>query len=357
MTMNRAGRERIRACLTAALLVPCIAGCHGSSAAAPRQVPPPAIDAVRGVHDPALIKANGVFWLYSTGKGIPIRRSTDLIHWDTAGRVFATAVPPSAAAAVPGVEFPWAPDISLANGRYRLYYSLSTFGSQRSAIGLATNVTLDPADPRYQWADEGVVLQSSPGVSTFNAIDPNVAVDERGNPWLAWGSFWGGLKLRRLDAATGKLSTIDTTIYSLAARAGTDVTTGPNDAQAVEASFIVRHGTFFYLFASYDLCCRGSSSTYNVRVGRAAAITGPYADMSGVAMTAGGGTIVLQGLGRVRGPGHCAVISDGAQDYMVHHFYDDLAGGAATLQVRPVSWTADGWPVVGEPIAPPPSVP
>ncbi|NUQ21056.1 MAG: arabinan endo-1,5-alpha-L-arabinosidase [Gemmatimonadaceae bacterium] len=294
-------------------------------------------------------------WLYSTGPGIPIRRSVDLVHWDTAGRVLASAVPDWATAAVPGVQFPWAPDISLFDGRYHLYYSLSTFGSQRSVIALATNAALDPADARYRWTDEGEVLASSPGASSFNAIDPNVAFDELGRPWLAWGSFWGGIKLHRLDAATGKLSLTDTATWSLAARAGIGATSGPTDAQAIEAPFIVHHGAYFYLFASFDLCCRGSSSTYNVRVGRATTITGPYVDATGVAMTDGGGPIVLQGLGRVRGQGHCAVISDAKGDYMLHHFYDDLAGGTPTLQVRPITWTADGWPVVGEPLAPPPS--
>ena len=350
MRLGTAVRLGLALSVAAALTVP---GCHASGPAAPR-TRSTATDAVRGVHDPAAIRRNGVYWLYSTGAGIPIRRSTDLVHWDTAGRVFGAAVPAWATTAVPGVQFPWAPDVSLIDGQYRLYYSLSTFGSQHSVIGLATNSTLDPGEAGYHWNDAGAVLESQPGISTFNAIDPNVALDERGDPWLAWGSFWGGIKLRRLDRTTGKLSASDSAVHSLAARAGTDATAGPTDAQAIEAPYIVRHGAYFYLFASYDLCCRGSSSTYNVRVGRSVAITGPYVDKAGVAMTAGGGTVVLESLGRVRGPGHCAVIGDGTRDYMLHHFYDDLVGGVATLQVRPVTWTADDWPVVGEPLAPPP---
>lgn len=330
-----------------------LAGCAGSIA--PQAPPPTTVDAARGVHDPAAAKEGGTYWLFSTGRGIPIRRSPDLVHWDTAGRVFPDTLPAWAVAAVPGVQFPWAPDISFFAGRWHLYYALSTFGSQHSVIALATNATLDPADPAYRWVDEGPVLESQAGVSTFNAIDPNVAFDEQGQPWLDWGSFWGGIKLRRLDPATGKLSAADTTLYSLAARAGTDVTVGPSDDQAVEAPFVVRHGGYFFLFASYDLCCRGSASTYNVRVGRSLAITGPYADESGVPMTQGGGTIVLQTDGRVRGPGGESVLSDSGTDYLVHHFYDDLANGAPTLQIRPITWDADGWPHVGEPLAPPPS--
>ncbi len=319
------------------------------------------VGAVRGVHDPVIAKADGAYWLFTTGRGITIRRSTDLVHWDSAGRVFAEGLPPWGKAAVPKVEFPWAPDISFYNGRWHLYYSLSSFASQHSVIGLATNATLDPADPRYRWVDEGRVVASETGVSTFNAIDPNLAFDEQGRPWLNWGSFWGGIKLHRIDPATGKFSAADTVTYSIAARAGvgagTEATNGPRDRQAIEGPFIIRHGQFFYLFASYDLCCRGVTSTYNVRVGRARAITGPYIDADSVPMTEGGGTLVLAGAGRVRGPGHIAVLADSGREYLVHHFYDAEAYGIPTLQIRPLVWEADGWPRVGDPLTPPPPAP
>ncbi|HET8656233.1 MAG TPA: arabinan endo-1,5-alpha-L-arabinosidase [Longimicrobiaceae bacterium] len=307
---------------------------------------------VRGVHDPAVIQQGGTYYLFTTGRGIPVRRSTDLVHWTMEGRVFPAGLPDWAQAAVPGTRFPWAPDISFFGGRYHLYYALSTFGKNGSVIGLATNATLDPAAPDYHWKDEGRVLASVPGVSPFNAIDPNVAFDEAGRPWLAWGSFWGGIKMRRLDAATGKLSAGDTTTYSLAARAGVDAVRGPSDRQSIEGPFIIRHGGYYWLFASFDMCCRGAESTYNVRVGRAEQITGPYLDADGVPMTQGGGTVVLSGVGRIRGPGHNAVLVDGDRDWFVHHFYDADERGVSKLQIRPLTWTKSGWPVVGDPITP-----
>ena len=72
-------------------------------------------------------------------------------------------------------------------------------------IGLATNVTLDAQSPQYKWVDEGEVLASQPG-DDWNAIDPNLAFDEHHQPWLAFGSYWSGIKLRKLDLATGKLA-------------------------------------------------------------------------------------------------------------------------------------------------------
>ncbi|HEY0776429.1 MAG TPA: family 43 glycosylhydrolase, partial [Gemmatirosa sp.] len=148
----------------------------------------PPVNAVRNVHDPAIAKDNGYYYVYSTGPGIPVRRSKDLRQWDSVGVVFAAGLPPNASTTVPGVQFPWAPDVSYYDGRWHLYYSLSTFGSQRSAIGLATSPTLDPAASTTVWTDQGVVVQSFPGMS-YNAIDPTVSFDTAGNQWLAWGSF------------------------------------------------------------------------------------------------------------------------------------------------------------------------
>lgn len=309
----------------------------------PRQAPAQTGE-VRRVHDPVVMEEDGTYWLFSTGRGVPIRRSTDLVRWELAGQVF-DSVPAWAPEAVPGVRGVWAPDIARFNDRYHLYYSLSTFGKNRSAIGLATNATLDPASPRYRWVDRGPVVRSTPGVDHWNAIDPNVVLDERGDPWLSWGSFWGGIKMRRLDASTGLPSQVDTVLYSVAARPGSN---------AIEAPFIVRHDGHFYLFVSFDRCCRKAESDYRIVVGRSRSVTGPYVDREGTPMMQGGGTAVLSGAGRVRGPGHNAVLTAGGRDYLVHHFYDAEDQGVSKLQIRPLRWDAEGWPVAGEPLSDPP---
>jgi len=294
---------------------------------------------IQDVHDPVLAREGNRYYLYSTGYGIPIRMSDDLIAWSGPTEVF-SELPSWAETAVPGVEFPWAPDISFFNGAYHLYYSLSTFGSQHSIIGLATNETLDPAGLNYEWVDRGKVVESAPGVTNYNAIDPNVAFDEAGQPWLAWGSFWDGIKLRRLDSDTGLLSSTDETVHSLARR--------PVES-AIEAPFIIRRGSTFYLFVSFDSCCQGATSTYRIMVGRSPSITGPYVDRDGIAMASGGGTAVLEGYGRIAGPGHNAVYQDGDHYFLVHHFYDADANGVPKLQVRSLLWGDDGWPLAGEP--------
>lgn len=316
---------------------------------------------VRDVPDPAIIKDGSAYYIYATGEGIPIRRSRDLRTWTQVGRVFPTATPSWAQRAVPGTQYPWAPDIAYFNGRYHLYYALSTFGSQNSVIALATNVTLDPSSRRYRWVDQGPILESKAGVSAFNAIDAAVVVDERGTPWLSWGSFWGGIKLRRLDAS-GKPSTQDTTVHSIASRGDPDAVKGPNDTQAIEGPYIVRKDGWYYLFVSWDMCCQGANSNYNVRVGRSRTITGPYLDRDGRDLAKGGGTLVLASYDDVRGPGHNSVLTDGDRHYLAHHYIHAKAGPASpdrpldvprSLQIRPIFWAFGGWPVAGEPLTPP----
>ena len=296
---------------------------------------------IRQVHDPSIIKEGNTYYVFSTRAGIAIRCSKDLIHWQLCGDVFAH-LPEWAVKDVPGLRGLWAPDVSYFNGRYYLYYSASTFGSNHSSIGLATNETLDPSSDKYRWVDQGKVIGSNID-DDWNAIDPNVVFDEHHQPWLAFGSFWGGIKLRKLEQATGKLSSQDQNLYSLASRPRTSSSPG-----AIEAPNIIRKNDYYYLFVSFDLCCRGANSTYNIRVGRARRLTGPYIDRSGKAMIEGGGTLVVGGAGRWAGPGHCAVLREREGDHLVYHAYDTEWRGVPTLRISTLHWDSEGWPTVSQ---------
>jgi arabinan endo-1,5-alpha-L-arabinosidase len=240
---------------------------------------------------------------------------------------------------VPGTRGTWAPDISFFNGRFHLYYALSTFGSNRSAIALLTATTLDPDAAGHGWTDEGIVLESHEG-DDFNAIDPNLLIDQDGKAWLAFGSFWSGLKMVEIDPATGKPPAPKPQIHALAQRHAPD---------AIEASFLISRGGYYYLFASYDFCCRGVDSTYYTVVGRSKSPAGPYVDRDGKAMMRGGGFLVLHAdldrSHRFKGPGGVSILREPGRDYIVYHAYDTAFGGAPTLRIQPLAWTADGWPV------------
>lgn len=296
-------------------------------------------EAVTPVHDPCLIKADGVYYVFSTGPGIPIRRSKDLTHWEAAGRVFAEDVPAWAKTEIPDARALWAPDVSYFNHRFHVYYSVSSFGKNRSLIGAVSTPTLDSSRPDYKWTDDGKVFESFPS-QNFNAIDPNIVFPGSGRLALAFGSFWSGIQLLELDPRSGRPAA-GASLVPLARR--------PEPPDAIEAPFLVRHGAYFYLFTSFDFCCRGVNSNYNIRVGRAKKVDGPYEDRDGKRLTDGGGTLILGTEGTQIGPGHCAVLHEKKRDLLAYHFYDGSRNGVPTLQVRPLVWSKDGWPTVAAP--------
>ena len=295
------------------------------------------------VHDPTVLRDGRTYFAVSTGGDpaahtyLPMLRSTDLVHWTPAGSVFAAA-PGWIGAALGSVpDTFWAPDLSYFGGEYHLYYAASTFGSNNSVIGLATARTLDPAAAGAGWQDRGMVLRSQTS-DDVNAIDPDLVLDAAGQPWLAFGSFWDGVKMRRIDRRTGLPDPADPTLYSLASRGGA----------AIEGASVARHDGWYYLFASFDFCCRGVDSDYRVVVGRSRSVTGPYVDAAGVPMRSGGGTEVIRGYDEFRGPGGGDVV--GGDRYYAHHYYDATDGGRPKLSVRPLRWRG-GWPSLGDPLS------
>lgn len=318
-------------------------------AAAGAPAPIDLIGATAGVHDPMAVDTDG-YWLFSTGPGISVRRSDDLARWEHMGPVFpADATPTWWAATVAGYSGRdvWAPEVSWFGGQWHLYYSISLFGQQTAAIGHATNATLDPAEPSFRWVDHGPVVVSAEG-DEWVAIDATVALDEHGEPWLAWGSGLGGIWIQRLDAASGELGADEATrIAKLDAR------------RMIEAPFLVHRSGWWYLFTSRGRCCAGVDSTYRITVGRSRQLTGPYVDADDQPLIGSGGTLVLGSEGSVIGPGHNSVLTIGRDWWLVHHYYDGDADGDPTLGIRPLAWDADGWPVVPGPTAsaPAPQIP
>ena len=213
------------------------------------------------IHDPVLIKEGNKFYLFSTGMGISVSSSTDIEHWTKEKPVF-DHPPQWALDAVPGFHgHIWAPDISFHNGKYYLYYAVSAFGKNTSCIGVATNNTLDAAAKDYHWEDKGKLIQSVPGRDMWNAIDPNLVIDSAGTPWLTFGSFWEGIKLVRLNPDLVSIAQPEE--WHTIARRPRDFSTPDTSAgtAAIEAPFIFRHKGYYYLFVSYDYCCRAEKST------------------------------------------------------------------------------------------------
>lgn len=296
------------------------------------------------VHDPVMAKEGNTYFVYSTGPGVTFYSSTDLIHWRLRGRVF-PGEPAWARRVVPGFNgHIWAPDIQHHDGKYYLYYAISSFGRNNSAIGVTVNRTLDPDSPDYRWEDQGPFLQSVPNRDLWNAIDPNIVVDDDGTPWMSFGSFWGGLKLVKLAPNWTSLAEPQVW-YSIAKRERSvlvdDSSAGPAE---LEAPFIFRKNGWYYLFESWGECCRGVNSTYRMVMGRSRSVTGPYVDRHGIDLAKGGGTLLLAGNRDWAGVGHNGTYTFDGKDYIVFHAYENADHGLQKLKIGVLQWDAEGWP-------------
>jgi arabinan endo-1,5-alpha-L-arabinosidase len=285
------------------------------------------------IHDPSTpLHAEGVWWIFGTGRLIAGSKSKDLHTWERLGATL-PAPPPWAAEVAPSNKgaYYWAPEIIRRGERYLLYYSVSEFGKNTSAIALATSPNLDPTAPGHAWTDRGIVIRSGPG-DDFNAIDPSVLADADGRLWMAFGSFWRGLFLVELDPATGLRLAPDSPLHQLAA------------SKEIEAATLYRRGDYYYLFFNEGLCCKGKESTYHVRVGRSRSITGPYLDDQERDLREGGGREFLGTRADFIGPGHVGLLREGEQEWVSVHFYDGAHSGQPMLGLRALAWTEDGWP-------------
>ena len=297
------------------------------------------------VHDPVMAYEDGVYYMFTTGFGIGMMSSTDLVNWKQE-KAPLDPIPEWPKTPVPAYQgHTWAPDIIKVGDKWYLYYSCSTFYKNISAIGVAVNKTLNPQSPDYKWEDLGMVIMSSPGVNDWNAIDPNVIIDKKGNPWMTFGSFWDGIQLVKLkkDMKTpvGEPKTIARrrnpwSVAHLQPTANTN---------AIEAPFITYHDGYYYLFVSYDYCCKGLSSNYKTVVGRSKNVDGPYLDKEGKDMAATGGTVLVGESDRYSGVGHCSVYEFNGKWYIAAHAYDKSRKGASKLFLHEIRWE-DGWPVI-----------
>ena len=340
------------------------------------------------VHDPAMAYEDGTYYLLSTGQGLQWATSKDRRSWVVQPTPFIEELPQWTRDSVPGFRsHVWAPDIVRWHNRWWLTYSCSTFGKNTSAIGLMSADRLNGT-----WRDEGCIVKSQERRDQWNAIDSNIAIDSDDQPWMVWGSFWDGIQIGGLSVESSELSvessglSVESSGLSVESSglrvesSGVSVESsglsvessglrvkgvktiarryrvGDPDAaenptskfagrNAIEAPFIFSHDGYYYLFVSWDYCCRGAKSNYRVVVGRSKSIDGPYVDRDGKPMLEGGGMLLLEGdKQEYEAAGHCAVYRFGQEDVFICHGYSTQLNGASILIQRKLGWTADGWP-------------
>lgn len=271
-------------------------------------------------HDPSRIMKDGSkYYFFSTGNGIVVSSSDNLSSWKIkANPVFPLGTWPAwINTAVP--EFTgsfWAPDIIHMNGAYYLYYSCSTWGSSRSAIGVARSYSLNSPE----WTDLGMVVSSDGTSTAINAIDPGLFKDDDGKVYMVYGSWFGGIGIVGIDTVDGRATTDVTKIYG-------------GNHQSIEASNLIREGKYYYLIVNRGNCCQGVNSTYYITAGRSENILGPY-ELFGT---------LLATDGRYIGPGHFGPLYDSCATYVSIHYYDRDAQGASKLDILKMTFS-DGWP-------------
>ena len=299
------------------------------------------------VHDPVMAKEDGVYHIFATGMGIQRMTSKDRKDWQVKAMPVMTVIPKWTRDSVPGFDkHVWAPDIIRWHNKWWLAYSCSTFGKNGSAIGLLSAAKLDSPI----WNDEGCIVASRENRDNWNAIDPNFVIDDNDTPWMVWGSFWDGIQIVRLDttmhvAKGEKPRTLARRYAPGTTTAEPNPTSAHAGTNAIEAPFVMKHQGYYYLFVSWDYCCRGSKSNYRVAVGRSKNVDGPYLDKRSNDMLNGGGTVLLEGdKKQYEATGHCAAYSIDGKDIFICHGYSTEMKGAPVLIQREIRWTDDGWP-------------
>ena len=299
------------------------------------------------VHDPVMAKEDGVYHIFATGMGIQRMTSKDRKNWQVKAMPVMTVIPKWTRDSVPGFDkHVWAPDIIRWHNKWWLAYSCSTFGKNGSAIGLLSAAKLDSPI----WNDEGCIVASRENRDNWNAIDPNFVIDDNDTPWMVCGSFWDGIQIVRLDttmhvAKGEKPRTLARRYAPGTTTAEPNPTSAHAGTNAIEAPFVMKHQGYYYLFVSWDYCCRGSKSNYRVAVGRSKNVDGPYLDKRSNDMLNGGGTVLLEGdKKQYEATGHCAAYSIDGKDIFICHGYSTEMKGAPVLIQREIRWTDDGWP-------------
>ena len=275
--------------------------------------------------DPSIIRGNdGYYYLFSTAEHV--YRSQDLVKWAYLRQVFDGGKRPTF---VEGVNTYWAPCVTKQDGRYVLYFALSTWGGGDTAsIGVATSDT--PEGP-YSIVGDGKLFTSAE-VGVNNSIDPNY-IEYNGHKYIVWGS-WNGIWLIELTSDGLAVKNIKNKRQIAGTR--------------FEAPYIYRHGRYFYLFCSIGACCEGERSTYETVVGRANSLFGPYYTRDGKSMMDNNYELFLTSNTPCIAPGHNSRIieDEEGRTWMTYHGYlrsDPDRGRVVWLDE--VKWKSS-WPYI-----------
>ena len=326
------------------------------------------------VQDPSIIMHDGRYYLFHTGRGISNWVSRDKVNWVRLNPVFNSAPVWTEKIDPNSDNYISAPDISYHNGKYFLYYSVSSSDFHNSAIGLATNQSINPSDPDFKWEDQGMVIGSNSGKNRWYATDPALIFDENDTPWLAFASHQTGIKIVRLknDLKTVEILSDTSEVYTIAKRGrvqnveeenttGTSRIEMDNDGSnrnsvirqeqrlkscTLSAPFIFKRDKYFYLFVTSEYCRQVEDFSHEIIVGRSKSITGPYVGTDGELMDNGGGSTLTRGNEEYSGVAHNSIYQFDEKNYLVGHAYNRGSEGGTKLIILEMIWNDNNWPEI-----------
>jgi len=290
-------------------------------------------------HDPSVMQrsSDGKYFRFSTGNEIEIATASSLAGpWTNQG----SAITGGSSIDLDGNTDLWAPDVHLIGSTYYLYYAVSTFGSQDSAIGVATSTTMEVGS----WTDHGSTGVTSSSSKIYNAIDPALLI-VGSSYYLSFGSFWDDIY--QVPMASPPLKTAGTASYNIAYNS--------SGTHSEEGSNIFYYDGYYYLLFSSGICCGydtdkpATGAEYKIMMCRSTSATGSFVDKNGDACTANGGSVLLASHDYVYGPGGQGVFTDSSRGLVLYYHYADtnvgLADSEYLLGWNTLSWS-NGWPVV-----------
>lgn len=314
------------------------------------------------VHDPVVIRDNDVYYVF--GSHLAAAKSKDLMVWNQISTHLHDNNP-----LIPNVyreleesltwartDTTWAKGVIKLNKKYHMYYSVSTWGSPRSAIALATAENIEGP-----YSYEGIIINS--GVEgdqkgeTYvraihpNTIDPDLFFDHKGKLWMVYGSYFGGIFILEMDPETGR--PYPNQGYGKRLAGGSHA---PMEGPAIQYN---PETGYYYLFVSFGtLAAHGG---YNIRVARSKNPDGPYYDPAGNDMCEAKGNAIQRYGARLIGnfklaeskigylsPGHNSAYYDTqtGKNYIFFHTRFPGKGEMHNLRVHQMLMNSEGWPVV-----------
>lgn len=279
---------------------------------------------VPGDHpDPTIIRVGNSYWTASTSGDwapeFPLFRSADLRHWRAAGAIF-----PQSPFWASG-SF-WAPELVNDHDQILVYY----VGRKQGGPLCVAVATADR--PEGPYADHGPLVCQPDG-----SIDPAMARDEEGHPFLVWKE--DGNSIGRSTSIWAQPLTDDLIHLTGKPKQLIDNDPATWEGGVVEAPYVIRHDGHFYLFYAGNACC-GTACRYAEGVARADHLLGPWMKDPE--------NPIIRPNSNWKCPGHgTAVETVSGEEYFIYHAYP--AAGTAYLGRESVldriTWS-DGWPVI-----------